>query len=534
MDTLVSLMGAVALLLWGIRMVSTGLQRAFPRQLPRLLRKAAEYPPLAAFCGAVSAACLQSSTAVVTLVAGFTAQGILPMAKALCIVLGADVGSALAAVLLSFDLSTLSPVLIFIGVLVFLTNSIKQRRNLGRFTLGFGLVLLALSLISETADAIKSAEAIRVIISGLGNDLGMAVLVGLILSVLTYSSLATVLLISSFAASALLSMEAGIALIIGANIGSGIPALIASWSMGRVGRSIPLSNLLMRTIAGLISSALIPLIAVSLLQYNVDKSLSLVFFHLALNGLLMLVFLPLTGLVSRCVIKLQAEKSDSPEMDPNTPIYLAERDLHKPSRALANASRETLRMAETVHHMLNESIDAFNDKNMIALIRSKDETVDALHRDITLYLASLIREKMSQQEGERTREIFSFVTNLEHIGDIIDHNLMDLARGRADVEADFSPQGWHELITLHRELIENFSLALDVFMTGDTELAEQLLAEKRAYRDRVEVSNLEHFKRLNEGRSDSIETSLLHLDMLRDFKRISSHLSSVAYPIIEE
>ena len=206
-----------------------------------------------------------------------------------------------------------------------------------------------------------------------------------------------------------------------------------------------------------------------------------------------------------------------------------------PAVALACATRETLRVGDVIREMLRGTIDVFrNDDAMLRKdIEALDDEVDSLYEAIKLYLARLTREELDPDESERSIEILSFTTNLEHVGDIIDKNLMELAAKKARAKVTFSDAGMEEIEALHSDVVANMELALNVFITGDLDLARRLLAQKAEIRDKERRSTEHHFARIRDGWTESIDSSSLHLDILRDLKRINSHLTSVAYPILE-
>jgi phosphate:Na+ symporter len=210
--------------------------------------------------------------------------------------------------------------------------------------------------------------------------------------------------------------------------------------------------------------------------------------------------------------------------------------MDTPSVALANAARETLRMGDLTRTMLSRSMEVFerDDPVLLKEIEKQDNVVDQLHEAIKLFLTRLAREELDDTESQRSVEILSFTTNLEHVGDIIDKNLMELASKKIKKKASFSEAGLEELREFHERVVRNMDTALNVFMTGDLEMARGLLLEKTEMRD-LELSLVErHYERVSAGRADSIDSSSLHLDMLRDLKRINSHITAVAYPILEE
>jgi phosphate:Na+ symporter len=271
-----------------------------------------------------------------------------------------------------------------------------------------------------------------------------------------------------------------------------------------------------------------------LAQVDDDPSRLIANFHTAFNLALVVVFLPLVDVVAAFTLKLLPDQSQSE--DPGRPRYLDTDALDTPSIALSSAALETLRMGDEVRVMLQQTKQVFaaNDADLMREVEDRDDVVDQLHEAIKLYLTGLTRLEMDDRESRRSIEILSFTTNLEHIGDVIDKNLMELANKKIKNKSAFSREGESELMEFHDRVLANFDLALNVFMTPDRNLARKLLRQKAEMRDLERALAERHFKRVSAGRTESIDTSSLHLDILRDLKRINSHLTSVAYPILEQ
>ncbi|MEX2200735.1 MAG: Na/Pi cotransporter family protein, partial [Dongiaceae bacterium] len=256
-------------------------------------------------------------------------------------------------------------------------------------------------------------------------------------------------------------------------------------------------------------------------------------FHTAFNLALTILFLPLTGLVAKLVDRLLPDTRDAEGAI--RARYLDPEVVKRPSLALAAASREVLRMADIVETMLRELIAVFrdNDPKLMDRISKMDDDVDALYEAIKLYLTEASRAATSEEESRRLVDAITFTTNLEHVGDIIDKNLLELAQKKIRNRLSFSEEGWKDLETMHSRVVDNMQLALGVYMTGDVDPARQLLAQKDTMRELERAGSEHHLERLRSGRVQSIETSALHLDIMRDLKRINSHLTSVAYPILD-
>jgi len=533
LETLINIIGGIALLLWGIRMVRTGITRSFGAELRHALALSARNRLSAFAAGLGVAAAIQSSTATAMIVAAFAGQGLLVGGTALAIMLGADVGTTVVVQLLSFDLHWLSPLLVAAGVFVFLGSDRNKQRNLARTAIGLGLVLLALQLIMLASTPLRETEAVSVLLQPLESEPLLAIVVLAALTWASHSSVAMVLLIMSLASMQVLNLQMAMIMVLGANLGSGLAAVGLTWRAEPAARRVTRGNLLMRLVGVLAVLPAVAYVAPYLTVLGDSPARVVANFHLGFNLALALAFLPSVGVVQRLALRLLPDTSEAE--DPGQPRYLDPGSLDTPAVALSCATRETLRMGDELRRMLIATDDVFrtNDDDLRRDIERADDLIDRLHEAIKLYMTRLTKEELDEQQSARAIEILSFTTNLEHIGDIIDKNLMELAAKKIKSKASFSVEGQKELADFHEKIVANLDLALNIFMSGDLELARRLLREKTAVRD-LERSYVEnHFARIRAGRPDSIESSSLHLDILRDLKRINGHLTSVAYPILE-
>jgi phosphate:Na+ symporter len=531
---ILDLMGGVALLLWGLHMVQSGIVRAFGPDLRRFLAIGLRNRYYAFLAGTLVTLLLQSSTATALLTASFAAGGVVGLVPALAVMLGANVGTALIVQLLSFNASAVAPVFFIAGLVAFRRGKRTRTRDLGRAIIGAGLMLLSLHILLDTLAPAEEAPAVRSLLSLITQEAVLSVAIGAALTFAAHSSVAVVLLVMSLAFSHFVMPDAALALIVGANLGTAITPMVEAGSASNpAARRVPLGNLLIRA-AG--CAAVLPFlhpIAQELLRIEPNASRMAADFHLAFNVALALVFLlPLDRIASLLTHMLPEQKKPA---DPSAPLYLDEAAIAMPPVALACAARETLHIGDVVETMLRRSMTALmsNDRKLVAAISRMDNTVDRLDEAVKLYVTQLTRESLEESDGHRAMEIISFSINLEHIGDIIDKNLMELASKKIKRRLSFSAEGAAELAAFHHEVLENLKLAFGVFMSGDVKIARQLIAEKTKLRH-AELSAAEsHLARLREGRPESIESSSLHLDILRDLKRIHSHICSVAYPVLE-
>jgi phosphate:Na+ symporter len=534
-EVILQLTGGVALLLWGLRMVRTGVTRAYGSALRRSLGDALGNRFAAAGAGIGVTVLLQSSTATAMLAGSFASRGLIATAPALAVMLGADIGTTLVAQILSFGFHALAPLLILIGVVMFSTGRASRRRDIGRALIGLGLMILALRLIVGSSETLRGAQAVQAILAALGGETMVAVLIAALLTWLAHSSLAIVLLIISLADGGVIGPVLALALVLGANLGGAIAPFVAALDQPPPGRRVPLGNLLMKAAGVVVVAPVLGLAAPWIGAIDPEPGRQAANFHTAFNVGIAVVFILLTGAVGRLCERLLPDPPA--ETDPAKPRHLDLAAIDVPTVAISCAARETMRMADAIETMLKRTIDVLGDgdRKLVAEIERMDNVVDRLHEAIKLYLTDITRrESLGDADARRWSDIMAFTTNLEHVGDIIDKNLMELAAKRIKNNYRFSAEGMAEISELHAQVLENLRLAMSVFMSGDKAVARRLLAEKTRFRDRERQCAENHIERLRQGKLESIETSALHLDVLRDLKRINSHITSVAYPILEQ
>ena len=530
---LIQLFGAAALLLWGLRMVRTGMMRAFGSQLRTFLGNAMGNRFSAFFGGLGATLLLQSSSAMALITSSFASRKVVGVGAALAIMLGADVGTSLVAQIYAFKIAWISPLLILVGYIMFNHVENTRTRDLGRAIVGLGITLLGLSMITLAAAPMRDAPVVPIILGLMENAPISGVIVGALLTLASTSSLAIILLIVSFASHDLIPVDVCYALVLGANLGSAAMPILATMSDVPEARRVPVGNLIFRVAGVIIALPLLPLIEPEIANLQPEAWRQVLNFHVAFNLGLACIFIWLIGPVTRLTQRLLPEQ-ERPE-DPGKARYLTEGAVENPSIGLANAGREALRMGDLLGQMLDLSLQAFknDDRRLVDVCSGVDNQIDRLNEAIKLYLTRVSRDVMDSGDHKRIIDLITFTTNLEHAADIVDKSLMELAAKKTKYGLKFSAEGAREIEDIHRRLNANVHLAMNVFMTGDLTLAKKLFAEKHAFRLLEKTASENHLLRLREGRIESISTSGLHLDILRDLKRINSHLALVAQPQLE-
>ena len=528
---LINLLGAGALLLWGLRMIKTGVMRAFGASLRLWIAKGTGNRFAAVLSGIMATLALQSSTATAVITASFASNGAINPRMAQAVMLGANVGTAIAAVVLSLDVHWFASAMILVGVTVFQLSKYARGKGIGRAILGLGLMLLALQLVGNVTGPLRESDVMIAILSGLGDAPAFALILAAVLALVASSSLAVVLFVALLASAGIVSPPLAVTLVAGANLGGAIPPLLAVLQEGVEARRLTLAHLGVRAVGAL----LLPIFAApaaNLLQAVLPNTDSLtIAAHIGFSLVLLVLFLPILGPIGK-LAALAVPKPETPERGTR---YLDDSVLDTPTIALAAAARETLRVSDLVLRMLQGSLEAMRKpgpatRSTVSLL---DDDVDALHQAIKLYLTRLDQTELDADDARRSGEVMSFAINLEHIGDIVEGGLCDVAAKIAKRQLKFSADGLTEIVALYEKTIQNMQLSQTVFMTGDPQLARQLVAAKVEVRQLEASSAKAHIQRVRERVPASVETSSLHLDTLRDLKRINAHLASVAYPILE-
>jgi phosphate:Na+ symporter len=530
---LLDLIGGIALLLWGLHMVQSGIMRAFGADLRRFLSTALRSRLRAFAFGLGVTAVLQSSTATALMTSSFAASGLVALTPALAIMLGANVGTTLIVQLLSFNITAAAPLLLAVGVLAFKRGPKTRIRDLGRVAIGLGLMLLSLHILLDTLAPAEDAPGVRALLAGITGEPILNLLVGALFAWAAHSSVAAVILAMSLSFSNFVTPVGALALALGANLGSAINPVIERSGNDPAAQRLPVGNLINRAIGCAIALPLLQPISHALKAIDPNPVRQIADFHTGFNLIMAVLFILPLDVYARLLIRLMPERKQA--ADPAAPLYLDPAMLGTPTLALTAAAREVLHMGDIVERMLRLTIDALlsEDRKLVAEIERMDNAVDKLHEAVIRYVTAVTRESLDEQSARRAMEIISFSINLEHIGDIIDKNLMELAAKKIKNRLKFSTEGAAELQALHRRVLDNLKLALGIFMSGDAAIARRLLGEKVQIRESERAAAESHLARLRDGRPESVETSSLHLDVLRDLKRIHSHICSVAYPVLE-
>ncbi|BCN37987.1 hypothetical protein ALDI51_13060 [Alicycliphilus denitrificans] len=533
MKHLLNLLAAIALLVWGTHLVRVGVLRVFGANLRSLLARSMGNRFTAALSGIGVTALVQSSTATSLMTASFVGQGLIALPAALAVMRGADIGTALMAVLFSTDLSWLSPLFIFVGVVLYLSRQETTSGRVGRVLIGLGLMLLALERVTQATEPMMASPITHVVLESMGSDVFAEILIGAVLAIVSYSSLAVVLLIAAMADTSVVPLDMALGMVLGANLGNGLTAMLTMAKSSVEVRQVTVGNMVFKLMGVVLMAPFIDGWIRFVQPHLPATSHSVVLFHLAYNIIISVGFIGLTQWVAHVMTRLLPPLD--PAKNPLRPHHLDPSALATPSLAISCAAREALHQADLVETMLNglKTVWQTDDQRLAAELRAMDDQVDSLYSAIKYYMTKISRSSLDENEGRRWTEIISFTINMEQIGDLVERVLQDVEDKKIKKGRKFSHAGLQEINEMHDHLVANLRLAMSVFLTSNARDAQKLLEEKTRFRELELAYSATHLNRLADNTIQSIETSSLHIDIISDLKRINSLLCSVAYPVLE-
>jgi phosphate:Na+ symporter len=530
---LVELIGYVVLLLWGMRMIQSGVSRAFGSNLRRVLGRMLRNRFAAMGAGLAVTALLQSSTATAMMTTSIAADGTVALVPALAVMLGANVGTALIVKALSFDVSWVAPLMLIAGYVAFRRERRGRGHDLGRVGIGLGLMLLALHQLVVTIQPVETAPVLRELLGALTSEPLLDLAFAALLTWAAHSSVAVMLLLTSLAAGNLITPVASIALVLGANLGGAIPPVLEAPSADPAARRLPVGNLAFRALGCVVALPFAQPIADTLADISPNPAAAVVNFHLVFNLVLAVVFIGLLDPAARLLTRAMPERPKKTE-EAAQPLYLEETVLDTPYLALTNASREALRMVDLVAAMLRRLLQAVtaDAPDAIKEIARTGKALDRLQEALKAYMTQLGTDQMSEADARRHDHVLDFAVNLGHAGDIIERSLAPAAARKAKRGLVLTKEDEADLRAFHGRVLDDLRLAASTFMTEDARSAQTLLDAKRQLNAIERATGRRHLSRLEAHSPAGLEASTLHLAILRDLRRVNSHVSTIAYDVL--
>ena len=527
---LTQILGAIVLLLWGIRLVRTGIMRVYGSVLRNKIGTIVDNKASAFGIGVIVTALIQSSTATALIVSSFAAKGLLATGPALAVMLGADVGTTIVAQLLTFQIDWLSPVLLVTGYLLHSRGSSNKPQQIGRSLFGLGLVLLSLTLVKAASTPMRESETLIIVLTALENEILLALLVAALITWLSHSSLAIVLFISTLASVGAISIHMAFVLVVGANLGGTIAPLVATARSGVIGLRVTAGNAIFKLLGAIVIIGIIPVLIPLIERISVDPIRMVVNFHMFFNIGVALVFVWFTGFAARQLNDVLP--SQPVTNDASAPVHLETSLISIPHLALGGATREILRLGAYIEEVFVDIKSSLvsNDISALEQVKENCKRISNLQIHIKRYITKVMAQELSEEESNQATHVFSAAINLGHIADISE-NVAEITQSRIRKQLQFSEEGAAELLDICTQVESNLKVALLAFMREDEGLTKNIKKSRKLVNQLGGTSAESHIDRIRLGQTSSIQTSELHLELLRDLSRINDHIVLVAKPV---
>ena len=531
---ILNLAAAAALLIWAVRLVRTSFERAFSSQMRQWLKLTTGNRLTAAMTGVGISIMLQSSTAVALLLASFMPASAMSVSMGLAIILGADLGSAIVVQILSSRISLLTPLLLLSGVFFFMRTNRRVLRQIGRILIGLSLIFVSLGMISEASAPLANNAAIKNIFIYLSDDLLTGFVLASFLAWMMHSSIAAVLLFATLAANGVLPLNAAFAMTLGANLGGSFIAVFLTLKSDINIRKVVLANLLLRGGGALVALGLIHEFDIINHIYGATSQLKVLNFHLFFNAAVLLAGIILLTPASGFVAILLPEKQDAEELSMRSVLDLSVQN--EPARAFACVRRELVDIGNRIENMLRDAMDLFEnyDENIAERLRAEQRNIAKNAFDLRVYLSGIRSDDPNEDTGTRAFDFAGTATNLESGADAIGRKIVTLAKRMHHDRTHFSEDGRHELMDFYDKVLRNIQQGILVLMSEDVETARELVAQKEMIRELNQKLERKHLTRLRQGLTETIETSAIHIDLLRSLKVLNTGFAMIAYPLLRE
>ena len=520
----IELFGGLAIFLYGLHIAREGLSLFGGDRLRKAVHSLTDSPLRGLLIGIVITLFLQSSSASIVMLIGFASSGMVTLLQGIGVILGADIGTTITVQLIAFRVMDYA--LLPVGLGFFLGFFVRRLnlRYLGRVVLGFGLVFYGIKVMSDGAEPLARSRVFLELLNSLGDNPFGGLLIAALFTAVVQSGSATIGLIISLGISEAVTLGVAIPMILGANIGTCVTAFLAIPEASPEGKHIAWAHILIKVLGVALLWPFLEGFERAVLATAEGMPRQIANAHTIFNVGVGIVFLPLRGLLASWIPRIFPGGEDPRKK--LSARYLDPKALSAPDLAFGNATREVLRIADIVEGMLQDSLAVFsrNDLEEAERVRARDQEVDALERQVKLYLARISQEELTEGQVKREMRLHSFVSSLEAIGDVVVKNILLLAEKKVQQGRYFSQSGWEEIQDYHCRVVENLQAAVAAFAGGEKPLIEKVKGRVEELDREERKLKQNHIRRLHQGLKESIDTSAIHLDLLSNLQRINSEI----------
>ena len=529
LTVIIGLLGGIGIFFLGMQLLADGLQKAAGERMRRILELFTSRPSTAILTGAVTTAILQSSSTVTVMIIGFVNSGLMTLSQAIGTIMGANIGTTITAQIVSFDIYALAFPFIGVGALLYFFTQKRIYKYVGKGILGFGLLLLGLSTMSQAVDPIKGYQPFLDLLVTLGNRPILGILAGTLFTAVVQSSSATTGLVIAFSLQGVLSLPAGLAIIVGANVGTCLTVVLASLNASITAKRAAMGHVLFNFL-GVVLFIIFRTPFINLvLTTGGTVARQVANAHTLFNVITTVIAFPFITHFVNLVTKIVPGDDTVIELKPT---YLDDRMAENPG-ALLGAQKEAVRMGTLAVDMVEQAVSAFlqGDSSLLHQIDHREEVVNMLEKAITAYLAKANQHSMEVGEARRVMNLMHIVNDLERIGD---HaiNIAELAEVRIDSELELSENAATEVQTMHEEVIKICRSAIEAIAQDDGEMAKGLIARDDIVDEMEKRFRANHIERLNQDLCDT-EIGVLFLDAVSNLERVADHATNIAESVAD-
>lgn len=529
--TIIELLGGLGLFLYGMKLMGDGLENSAGDKLKKILEKVTSNPFMAVTVGAIVTAVVQSSSATTVMVVGFVNAGLMNLAQAAGVIMGANIGTTITAQLVAFKLTDYAPMFIAIGALIVMSAKAKKRREIGNIILGFGILFLGMSTMSGAMKPLATSPVFSNMVVAIGNNWFIGIFVGLAMTAVLQSSSATTGILISLATAGAINIQAALPILFGCNIGTCVTALLACVGANKTAKKAAIIHLLFNVIGTIIFLPFIPMMVKVVMQISPgDVSRQIANSHTIFNIVATIVMFPFIKVLINLVNKLIPGEDEVEKVGPK---YIDDKILETPVIAAGQVIKETIRMANKARQNLELSMEAFNnnDDKLVEKVYENEKIINVLEESITAYLVKLSKCDLSDKEKNIVAATFHVITDIERIGDHAE-NIAELALQKSFKKIKYSQEALKELEIVYNNTLEALSISIEAYENRDLTKADTVYGVEQ----KIDVSQKEyrdnHIKRLNEGKCGAYEGAIF-VDLLSNLERIGDHATNIADSVIQ-
>ncbi len=530
-STLIGLIGGLGLFLYGMKLMGDGLENVAGDKLKNILEKVTSNPISAVIVGTLVTMVIQSSSATTVMVVGFVNAGLMNLYQAAGIIMGANIGTTITAQLVAFELDQIAPIAVGLGAAFILFAKSKKRRDLGGIILGFGILFMGMSYMSDALKPISQTPQFTQIILTIGDNKFLGILTGLALTAVVQSSSATTGILIALASTGAMGINVALPIIFGCNIGTCVTALLASVGASKTAHKAAFIHLSFNVFGTLLFIPFMDIIG-SIVQVvspgNVSRQIANA--HTIFNVSNTLIMIPFIKYLILLVNKFIPGEDEIEKIGPK---YLDERLLETPIIAAGQVIKETIRMANKAKENLQISIEAFNDENeeLVRKVYANEKLINVLEESITEYLVKLTKTAISDKEHSIIQATYHVVNDIERIGDHSE-NIADATLEKINRGLGYSQEAREELDIMYNYTLKALEVAIDAYGNRDTAKAKEVYPLEQKVDECQKKYKEAHIRRLNEGTCNAY-SGALYIDVLSNLERIGDHSMNIAESILD-